>query len=79
MVEFRDLDGSYFRVKRNGKWQNISFSDLTESEMYEVIDSKGVMWLRNMCVFLGQTIRKIGDEFDLVREDKAWDIRLHMS
>lgn len=71
MVEFRDLDGSYFRVKRNGKWRNISFSDLTESEMYEVIDSKGVMWLRNMCVFLGQTIRKIGDEFDLVREDKA--------
>lgn len=71
MVEFRDLDGSYFRVKRNGKWQNISFSDLTESEMYEVIDSKGMMWLRNMCVFLGQTIRKIGDEFDLVREDKA--------
>ena len=79
MIEFRDLDGSYFRVKRNGKWQNISFSDLTESEMYEVIDSKGMMWLRNMCVFLGQTIRKIGDEFDLVREDKAWDIRLHMS
>ncbi|WP_105300561.1 hypothetical protein [Anaerococcus marasmi] len=70
MVEFRDLDGAYFRVKRNGKWQNISFSDLTESEMYEVIDSKGMMWLRNMCVFLGQTIRKIGDEFDLVREDK---------
>jgi hypothetical protein len=69
MIEFRDLDGSYFRVKRNGKWQNISFSDLTESEMYEVIDSKGMMWLRNMCVFLGQTIRKIGDEFDLVRED----------
>ncbi|WP_308655282.1 hypothetical protein [uncultured Anaerococcus sp.] len=71
MVEFRDLDGSYFRVKRNGKWQNISFSDLTESEMYSVIDSKGMMWLKNMCVFLGQTIRKIGDEFDLVREDKA--------
>lgn len=71
MIEFRDLDGSYFRVKRNGKWQNISFSDLTESEMYSIIDSKGMMWLRNMCVFLGQTIRKIGDEFDLVREDKA--------
>ena len=71
MVEFRDLDGSYFRVKRNGKWKNISFSDLTESEMYEVIDSKGMMWLKNMCVFLGQTIRKIGDEFDLVREDKV--------
>lgn len=71
MIEFRDLDGAYFRVKRNGKWQNISFSDLTESEMYAVIDSKGMMWLRNMCVFLGQTIRKIGDEFDLVREDKA--------
>lgn len=70
MVEFRGLDGSYFRVKRNGKWQNISFSDLTESEMYEVIDNKGMMWLKNMCVFLGQTIRSIGDEFDLVREEK---------
>lgn len=68
MVEFRDLDGSYFRVRRNGKWQNISFSDLTEAEMFEVTDNKGMMWLQNMCVFLGQTIRSIGDEFDIVRE-----------
>lgn len=26
MVEFRDLDGSYFRVRRNGKWQSISLN-----------------------------------------------------
>lgn len=50
MVEFRDLDGSYFRVRRNGKWQSIPFSDLTEAEMFEVIDNKGMMWLQNMCV-----------------------------
>lgn len=27
----RNLDGVYFRVERDGKWQNICFSDLTKS------------------------------------------------
>lgn len=36
----RRLDGVYFRVKRDGKWQNICFSDLTDEEMDSVMDSR---------------------------------------
>ena len=36
----RNLDGVYFRVERDGKWQNICFSDLTTSEREEVLAGK---------------------------------------
>ena len=29
----RNLDGIYFRVECDGKWQSICFNDLTEDEM----------------------------------------------
>lgn len=29
----RKLDGVYFRIKRNDKWENVCFSDLTEEDM----------------------------------------------
>ena len=29
----RNLDGIYFRVQRDGKWENACFSDLTQEEM----------------------------------------------
>lgn len=66
-VEFRDLDGIYFRVHRNGKWQNICFSDLTEVEMVKVLENKDEYWLKRLCKTLGHTLRDIGDQFNLVR------------
>ena len=67
-VEFRNLDGVYFRVRRNNKWQNICFSDLTEEEMEQELSlgDKDVRWLKNLCKILGKTIRDIGDQFNLV-------------
>lgn len=69
--EFRELDGVFFRVERNNKWQNICFSDLTESEMDEVLKGRSKEWLRNLCKLLGTTIRQLGDAFDIttVSED----------
>jgi hypothetical protein len=64
-VEFRNLDGVYFRVHRNGKWQNICFSDLTEEEKDKMLESKNSQWLRNLCKALGSTIRRIGDQLDI--------------
>lgn len=64
----RDLDGVYFRVKREDKWCNVCFSDLTDSEKTEVMQDKGVTWLKSLCITLGNTIKKIGDELDLVGE-----------
>ena len=61
----RNLDGVYFRINRNGKYENICFSDLTEEEMKHVMYGKGVEWLENLCIILGETIHKIGDELDI--------------
>lgn len=64
----RNLDGVYFRIKRDDKWQNICFSDLTEEEMDEVMKDRPEEWLRSMCKLLGKTIRYIGDQFGIVAE-----------
>lgn len=67
-VEFRDLDGVYFRINRNNKWQNICFSDLTEEEMVGVLEGRSEQWLKNLCKILGNTIRNIGDQLDIKRD-----------
>lgn len=64
----RNLDGVYFRVKREDKYENICFSDLTEQEQNEILKDKSEEWLRNMCKILGQTIKEIADCLDLVKE-----------
>ena len=64
----RNLDGIYFRVQRNGKWENACFSDLTQEEMERVMKNRDVDWLKSMCIQLGKTIRRIGDELDIVYE-----------
>ena len=64
----RNLDGVYFRVYRDGRYQNICFSDLTEEEMDDVLKDKSEEWLHRMCKILGQTIRNIGDQLDIVME-----------
>ena len=63
----RNLDGVYFRVERDNKWQNICFSDLTTDEMDEILNTRTDAWLRSMCKILGETIRNIGDQLDIVR------------
>ena len=64
-MEFRNLDGYYFRVKRDDKWQNICFSDMTEDEMKEVMQDRPVEWLQSLAIGLGKVIRNIGDQLDL--------------
>lgn len=51
----RDLDGVYFRVERNGKYQNVCFTDLTTDEANnciakwdEYMQSKMVVILENL-------------------------------
>ena len=64
----RNLDGVYFRIKRDDEWQNVCFSDLTEEEMESVMKNKKEEWLRSMCKILGKAIRNIGDQLDIVME-----------
>ena len=61
----RNLDGVYFRVKRDGRWRNICFSDLTEQEMDDVLTDRTQEWLVSMCKILGKAVRRIGDDLDI--------------
>lgn len=62
----RNLDGCYFRVERNGKWENICFSDLTELERGKVMAGKGIPWLISLCEYLADKLHQIGDQFDII-------------
>lgn len=62
----RNLDGVYFRVKRDGRYQSICFSDLTSEERDEILKDRPVEWLRNLCCILADTIQHIDEEFDIV-------------
>lgn len=64
----RNLDGVYFRVKRNDEWLNVCFSDLSDNEMEEVMQDRPVEWLKDMCKILGNTIKDIGNQLDLVMD-----------
>lgn len=62
----RNLDGAYFRVERNGKWESICFTDLTMEERNKVMEkNKDVQWLMSMCKYLADTIREIGDALNI--------------
>ena len=65
-MEKRNLDGVYFRVKRDGKWDNICFSDLTDDERNEVMNGRDIEWFKSLCCILANTIRDIGEQFDIV-------------
>lgn len=62
----RKLDGVFFRIKRNGVFENVCFSDLTDEEMDSMLSGRDIKWLQSLCKTLGKTIRKIGDEFGIV-------------
>lgn len=64
----RELDGCYFRIQRNGKCQNICFSDLTEIERDSVMKDRDERWLKSLCGHLADCLREIGDEFDIISQ-----------
>lgn len=64
----RNLDGCYFRVERNGKWQDICFSDLTREEQKLMLKSKNEEWLKSLCFYLAYVIKDIGDKLDIIGE-----------
>jgi hypothetical protein len=64
----RNLDGLYFRIERDGKWQDICFTDLTQQERDRVMANRSERWLASVVNYLADVIAGIGEEFDLVRE-----------
>ena len=61
----RNLDGIYFRIRRDEKFKPICFSDMTEKEQDEVLERQSDRNLKIMCKTLALTIKLIGEKFDL--------------
>jgi hypothetical protein len=62
----RDLDGCYFRVKRDGKWGNACFSDLTAEERDEIIRDRSAEWWKSLAYHVADRLRTVGDHFEIV-------------
>lgn len=69
-MDKHNLDGIYFRIIRNGRYENVCWSDMSKKEMHEILDAKcqdpdALVWLSSMCIKLGEVIRELGDEFSI--------------
>lgn len=65
-----DLDGIYFRVERNGKWQSLCVSDLTPEELKSVTKDWDCNQLTIVAKELSCTLKGMFD-YPSVRADKA--------
>lgn len=64
----RDLDGVYFRVERDGRWESLCLTDLTEAERERVTEGRSPEWLRDLALVMARTLREMGDQLGVVRE-----------
>lgn len=61
----RNLDGIFFRIGT----ENICFSDLTDEQRIDVMKDRSEEWLKSLCMSLAHTIKEIGEQFNLVRDE----------
>lgn len=64
----RNLDGCYFRIERDGKWQNICFTDLTDEEREKVTGERPAEWWKSLAYHLADCLRDFGEVFDVIGE-----------
>ena len=59
-----DMDGIYFRIKRNDKYENVCFSDLTDEERVDVCNNKQIEWFIRVTNHLADCLYKAGAILD---------------
>ena len=64
----KKLDNIFFRVNREGKMQDICWSELTDTEMDEILKDKDLEFCKNLCNTLGQAIHELADESDYFKK-----------
>lgn len=72
----RNLDGVYFRVKRDGEYESICYSDMTAEERDEMAAlreksatlEEQVVWWRSMANILADQLYYMGEQFGVVIE-----------
>ena len=68
--EQRYLDTVFFRVERDGKWQDVCFTDLTEAERDKVMYDKPLDWYKGLATLLADQLRFMGDDMNIKRNDE---------
>ena len=66
-----DLDGIYFRVERDGKWQSLCISDLTPEELKSVTKDWDCNQLIIVAKELSCTLKGLFSYYPSVHSDKA--------
>ena len=72
----RNLDGIYFRVQRDGKWQNVCYSDMEQRERDEIARKKienstpaeQAQWWRSMADILADQLYDMGERLGVMCE-----------
>jgi len=72
----RNLDGIYFRVQRDGKWQNVCYSDMEQRERNEIARKKienstpaeQAQWWRSMADILADQLYDMGERLGVMCE-----------
>ena len=57
------MDGVYFRMKRDGRYENVCFIDLTKEERERVLENRSAEWLKSLVCHLADTIQMLAKEF----------------
>ena len=65
-----NLDGVYFRIERNNKWESVCYSDMTQEERDNATKNKSPEFWKALANHLANKIKEIGDEFDLIAVEK---------
>jgi hypothetical protein len=72
----RNLDGVYFRVKRDGKWDNVCYSDMEQDERDEIARMRAekstieeqAAWWRSMADILADQLYDMGEQLGVTCE-----------
>lgn len=62
------IDGIYFRVCRDGKWYNISFCEMTDEEIDNVIGERSANWWKSVAMHLRDVLNDVCEQFGIEAE-----------
>jgi len=72
----RNLDGVYFRVERDGKWEIVCYSDMEREEREEVVAARiaertpegQAAWWRSLADIMADQLYDMGEQLGVVCE-----------
>lgn len=72
----RNLDGAYFRVERDGRWENVCYSDMEQRERDRIAEMRAerstpeeqAAWWRSLADHLADSLYDVGEQLGLMYE-----------